>query len=250
MEFGEILKKLKKVDIQLIFEDIDKYTEGRHTVAFMVFNVNLLRAVILLAQPDSKNYSISVLNKSFIYPSNPKYEVTLIFLVTSLEIYLRQLFTALLYIKIKESKDFLYEISDIINIGVQKFKDIISIENLEELVNKLFKVVVLNFQDKDFTKAAFKKLSINLVEIIGREDKDLWRRIYSKEEEKPAKIGYIRIRNQLIHKGFQTVILLAKLLDEVFIEKAILDMTKFVYDIESEIVLKYPKKQFSTIYFR
>ncbi len=35
-----------------------------------------------------------------------------------------------------------------------------------------------------------------------------------------------------------------------FIEKAIDDITKFVYDIESEIVLKYPKKQFSTIYFR
>ena len=27
-----------------------------------------------------------------------------------------------------------------------------------------------------------------------------------------------------------------------FIEKAIDDITKFVYDIESEIVLKYPKK--------
>ncbi len=48
-----MIEKLNNLDIQLTFEDIEIYAEGRHTVAFMVFNVNLLRALILLAQPVS-----------------------------------------------------------------------------------------------------------------------------------------------------------------------------------------------------
>jgi hypothetical protein len=55
IEIGEIIEKLNNLDIKLTFEDIGIYSEGRHTVAFMVFNVNILRALILLAQPDSTN---------------------------------------------------------------------------------------------------------------------------------------------------------------------------------------------------
>ncbi len=61
MEIEEMLKKLNNLDIQLTFEDIDEYTEGRHTIAFMVFNVNLLRALILLAQPCPKSSSSQII---------------------------------------------------------------------------------------------------------------------------------------------------------------------------------------------
>ncbi len=250
MNIEKILKELEKLDIQVTFDDITEYLEGRHSIAFIIFNGNLLRALILLAQEDPINYCITRSNKTFIYPSNPKFENTIILLITALEIYLRRLFKTILFAKLEKDRTILNRISDYFNITEVDFKEIISNKIIELIMPSLFKKLKLNFQNNEDIKKAFKFLEIDLVNIINHQDNDLWRRIFSDEKKNLKKRGYFKIRHKLVHGGIESSILLKRIITIDLIERAILDITKFVFIIESDISSKYPKEQYVNIYFK
>ncbi len=64
------------------------------------------------------------------------------------------------------------------------------------------------------------------------------------------KNGYIKIRNNLLHGGFEASVKYAKILNKDFIEGVILDIVNFAHKVDLNVVVEYPDDEFPQIYMK
>jgi hypothetical protein len=100
----------------------------------------------------------------------------------------------------------------------------------------------IDFQQKDKCKIAYSLLGIDLPTIADKEQK-IWGRIFGDTEN-----SYTQIRHNIIHRGVSATARLSQKLDIELVQKAILDITKFISLLESIIVSKYPKSAYPDLY--
>lgn len=246
--WNDLLDDLKKYGIQFTFEDITKYQEGKQTVAFCAFNANILRALLPLTI-SNENGKFFYNLKNFLYPSNFIYEITLILLITSLEVFLRRLFLSIaIYTKLKDiDSKFLKDFLKDFRIKDQIIEESLSNNNINFPLFEILKKKRLDLQNKYLCKLAFRSMNFDIYSLIDQVDNDLWRRVYSNDEYSP---GYIKIRNELIHRGVEKSVPYLSNMDFEFIKKVILDIVKFVVIIEEKAISKYPKQDFPNVYFK
>ncbi len=182
------------------------------------FNVNINRVMILFEKllhiEESSEMDVN-LEYSLIC------EIIIILLMSSLEVYLTDTFVRI----------------------TSNFGSIATdAENIERIKDFQKKIKENNpvFQKKEDIKDAYNSLNIDLVDII---DHEIWRRIFSKGyiNSHSKFCGYMKIRHDIIHNGNIVFILednSVKLLypfNTQFIETAILDVVKFIYNTDLKV---------------
>lgn len=240
-EYGLIkYKDLTKDDALKMYED---FIQKKYTTAYLVFCVNIWRTLstyrVLL-----EGYK-SLKSKEFFvgqFERNSPNETIMILLITNIEVYLRMSFINIASVSTRNSVNYGY---------FSKFKRIFRINNTGKLtdfinsninLNKLLPPIEqLEFQRSEVCCIAYKLCNIEIPQIDG----ELWRRLYSGEVD-----GYIRIRNKLIHGGFQSSIEYEKLLNTEFIEEVIIDIVKLAYKIDSIVVEEYSSDEFPKLYIK
>lgn len=237
---NEIWSNLVVYDLKRNLIDMNELLSKKYTLSYQVFNFNIMRALLPLHMKFIKLFKESVIDieTNQYYPQFPK-ELVIILFVTSLEVYLRNLFLDLMYYTriLDLNQEYLNEF-------LKQFK--LKNKDSDSILRDHFEKERLEFQRSDICKLAFKSININLPEIIDKVDKDLWRKMFSSE---PEKLGYIKIRNNLIHKGIVYVLNKFPKI-EVNLVKITDDIAKFVYIIEKEIITKYSKSNFVRLYHR
>lgn len=98
-----------------------------------------------------------------------------------------------------------------------------------------------NFQQKDKLKSAYKLLELDLTKIVSEK---IWKNIFDKDD------GYVKLRNRIVHQGYNASIQLESPIDMKLISKATLDIAEFIYSVDIEITNKYPKIEYSELYFK
>lgn len=105
---------------------------------------------------------------------------------------------------------------------------------------------IIPFQDRKKCKLAFNAVNINLTQLINQIDSDLWRRIFSNKEESP---GYIKIRNNIVHKAIIYTFKRDYHININLILNAIKDISYFVFLVENEIIFRYPIDNYINLYY-
>jgi len=244
---NEIWNKLEKLGLIRSLSSFNIWSEGKHTRAHLIFNENMKRAITLI--PEINN-EIKTRISSRTLRLNHLIELTLIALITSLEVYLEDLFRdSLNYTNIsKINKDYLIRFLEHFQIEKSYFEEYLKTNNFEFSFSKIFpKKKRLNFQDLKTLKVAYKSINIEIVDIIDEADSGLWGKIYSKEKDNP---GYLFLRHKFIHQGWKSSIIYKEYLKPETIENAIIDIAKFINIIEKKILDIYPKKKYPLFYIQ
>jgi len=84
--------------------------------------------------------------------------------------------------------------------------------------------ITLEFQKKDRIKAEFQELNIDVAHI----DDELWRRIFASLEEG----GLIKVRNSIVHDGWDNLSEKFKLLDFKYLNFAVLTIVELMYKLD------------------
>ena len=87
--------------------------------------------------------------------------------------------------------------------------------------------IELEFQKKDRIKAKFQELNIDVAHI----DDELWRRIFASLEEG----GLIKVRNSIVHDGWNNLSEKFKLLDIKYLNFAALTIVELLYKLDRHI---------------
>ena len=87
--------------------------------------------------------------------------------------------------------------------------------------------IELEFQKKDRIKAEFQELNIDIAHI----NDELWRRIFASLEEG----GLIKVRNTIVHDGWNNLIEKFKLLDVKYLHFAVLTIVELIYKLDRHI---------------
>ena len=87
--------------------------------------------------------------------------------------------------------------------------------------------IELEFQKKDRIKAEFQKLNIDIAHI----NDELWRRIFASLEEG----GLIKVRNSIVHDGWNNLSEKFKLLDFKYLNFAVLTIVELIHKLDRHI---------------
>ncbi|MBA7516962.1 hypothetical protein ES705_09012 [subsurface metagenome] len=106
---------------------------------------------------------------------------------------------------------------------------------LAELINflreaeglELLDPIILEFQKKERIKAEFQELNIDIAHI----NDELWRRIFASLEEG----GLIKVRNSIVHDGWNNLCEKFKLLDFKYLNFAVLAIVELIYKLDRHI---------------
>ena len=91
----------------------------------------------------------------------------------------------------------------------------------------------INFQNNDTLIRIFGEFNIPLTPIErGDPHGELWRRIFASLENG----GYMNVRHCIIHQGWERLYNIFRLLDLLYIEKCILDVSNYIFALESQIL--------------
>lgn len=241
-EAEDIWNELKKYKIKRKVKELDYELTGKQTNGFIVFNFNLIKIMAILyttfhedsfdniTEPETKNYFLKI-----------PFEFIIITLITSFEVYLRTVFLDILsysnYPDIEEQDKKLLKIK---NQNLEIEEDYF---HTREIINEN----ILRFQDNEMLKEYYKIIGMNITRIIGNIDRALWERIFGDCENN---LGYLKIRHNLTHKGSVFARNYLCNLDMTFIKKFIIDIVKFIFALENEIVKNYPKeKNYGRVYY-
>jgi len=211
------------------------------TKSYNVFNIHINRAMILYEdilqkEKSHKNEYITNVFKYYL-----PYELIIILLITSLENYLNDQFRAIsTYIKLKNinKKDF-RKFSKVITLSSKIHKNLNYDNNPNLIINNILPDQI-NFQNKEIIKICYKIIGINIYKL----DKILWEKILTDND------AYIQIRHKIIHKGFIGGIkYYNNLFNLEFIERCIIDIISFIFNIEIKFLEKFPRISFPKLYF-
>ena len=240
-EYGLI--KYKDLTRDYALKMHDDFIQKKYTTAYLVFNVNIWRTLsayrVLL-----EGYKSLESREFFVgqFERNTSNETIIILLITAIEVFLRRGFINIASVSTRNTVNCWY---------FPRFKRIFSLNDTDKLtdfinsninLNKLLPPIEqLEFQRSDVCSIAYKLCNIEISHIDG----ELWRRIFSGEED-----GYKKIRNNLIHGGFEASVKYAKILNKDFIEGVILDIVNFAHKVDLNVVAEYPGDEFPQIYMK
>lgn len=230
LEQYNIKRKVKELDYELV---------GNQSNGFIVFNFNLIKIMAILYMTFFKNSfeSITEIETKDYFLKIP-FEFIITTLITNLEVYLRNVFLDILsyfeYSKLDE------KFKKKIPVDYQKLSEYLKGDDKHYFPTRdIIKTDKLNLQNNDDIKNYFKIINIDITQIINNIDQTLWGKLFSGEENNP---GYLKLRNNLIHKGSVYARSHLKNLDISYVKRIILDITKFIFIVENEIIKKFPKE--------
>jgi hypothetical protein len=159
------------------------------------------------------------------YENSLYYDTILLFLINALENYLVDTF------------EYLAERVEILHINQTDLKKFLKVFNISQnflkkrsrSANFLSEIIPerIDMQQKKKCKIAYKLLNIDLAEL----NPEIWENIFKKKSD-----GYMQRRHKIVHASYQSEIKNVNELNlksEVeYIEKAIINITRFVHDIE------------------
>lgn len=212
----------------------------KRTSKFVFFNNNLNRALFLYPSLLNLEKEEDFINLHYQFFC----ETVLINLITSLEVYLRDIFRFVsteIPIKKVDMKKFIKFIKEF-TIQDNYFKALEKYGNHDVPLSEVIPSR-MDFQQKDKSKTAYNLLSIYLPEIVDKKQ-ETWDRIFGKPN------GYIQIRNKIMHNGSIISFLEHETIDIELINNATLDIVKFVYNLDEKIKSEYPKKNYPKLYFQ
>lgn len=160
-------------------------------------------------------------------------EIILTLLITSLEVFLTNTFESLSIVNLIENLDKSKLVDFVKEFNVEK-KFFNALKEKGDLQIQLVNIIPerLDLQQKDKSKIAFTLVGIDLPKL----EHELWKKNFARKEAK----SYIQIRHRIVHRGVSRLLRDRKqALDLDFIETAIFDIVKFVYQIENERNLRY-----------
>jgi hypothetical protein len=238
-EYGLIkYKDLTEEYARRMFDDL---IQKKYTSAFLIFSLNIWRTLsayrVLL-----EGYKSLESKENFVgqFEKYAPYETIMILLVTDIEVFLRRGFINIASVSTRNSVNCWYFPIFKEKFGIYDTDKIIDFTNSNITLNKLLPPIEkLAFQDRKVCSIAYKFCNIDIPHI----DDELWGRLFSGEED-----GYIKIRNKLIHRGFEASVKYAKILNKDFIERVILDIVKFAHKVDLTIVAEYPGAEFPQLY--
>ncbi len=221
---GKFVEKEGFTEIGTIIRGITKINPFFIAQYHLNFTYGLNRAIIFYPKIlEIKN------SEEFIqYENSLFYDTILLFLINALENYLidtfKYLADGIIVSKTdkKELNSFLKEFN-IRNVFFQKLQEFQSLEfSLSELIPDR-----IDMQQREKVKKAYKLVYLDLAQL----NPEIWEKIFTKDSR-----GYMQRRHKIIHSSFQSDI---KNINDLninseidYIEKAILDVAKFVCDIE------------------
>lgn len=211
-----------------------------NTARFSIFNQNIVRALVpydLVANfSEKENNNVNISYQYFC-------EMMLINLVTSLEVYLKDVFYSITPNVTVDSiidKSVFVQFLKKLNI-TDRYLEVFSEFNgnnypISKIIPKR-----IDFQQKKKLKISYRMLGIELGEITN---KTIWNNIFDKDT------GYIAKRHKIIHMGFAETIQSHKEIDVDFVAKAALDICTFIYELDKKIVFEFPKNKYPMLYFQ
>lgn len=221
----------------------DDFIEKKYTSAYLVFGVNIWRTLsayrVLLEGYKSLESREFFVNQ---FERNAPNETIVILLITDIEVFLRMGFIKIASVSTRNTVNCKY---------FTKLKNIFRIKDTDKLTDFINSNITLNkllppieqleFQRCEVCSIAYKLCNIEIPQI----DDELWRRLFSGEDD-----GYIKIRNKLIHGGFEASVKYNKILNKDFLETIILDIVKFAHKIDLTVVAEYPGDKFPQLYMK
>lgn len=174
-----------------------------------------------------KSVDLSERIEHYLYRSN-----ILILLINSLEVYLDTVFrlaSGFLFIR-DLNKEIFIKFIKTFWITKNFFKKLIEKDNLEIELTEILPER-MDFQNKDKCKVAFQLLNIDLLRL----SEDIWHNIFDNEET-----SYMHTRHRVIHSDMSDIENLESECSVDFVERALLDIVKFIFFIEEKRLELYP----------
>ena len=221
---GKFVEKEGFTEIGTITRGVTKMSPFFIAQYHLNFTYGLNRAIIFYP----KILEIKSSEEFIQYENSLFYDTILLFLINALENYLIDTFKYLaegIIVSKTDKKDlnnFLKEFN-MRNVFFQKLQEFQSLEfSLSELIPDR-----IDMQQREKAKKAYKLVYLDLAQLNA----EIWENIFTKESR-----GYMQKRHKIIHASFQSDIKninYINIKNEIdYIEKAILDIAKFVCDIE------------------
>jgi len=247
-DIEKLWELLLQCDIVKLFADkkvehLDAF--DKHSSMFVIFNLNINRALILypllltIQKKADQHHMDLQLDFQYLHFC----EVILICLITSMEVYLVDMFK---------------QISSLVtvkDVDKRKFVDFLRQFRLEkEYLDSLknygndsipLSIIIpgrIDLQQKEKCKVAYSLIGIDLPRIVDGESKT-WDKIFGNTKD-----SYVQMRHNIIHRGMGATVRLSQKLNIDLVESAILDVAKFVYMTDLTIVSKYPREKYPEIY--
>lgn len=93
--------------------------------------------------------------------------------------------------------------------------------------------IILRFQYKDDLKEKYNEFNIDIAHL----DDTLWRKIFASGEHER---GLIKLRNIVVHSGWDNFQNKSDMIDHNFVEEAIITIIKFIKIVENTIIRNFP----------
>ena len=93
--------------------------------------------------------------------------------------------------------------------------------------------ILLRFQNKDDLKEKYNEFNIDIAHL----DDTLWRKIFTSSEHER---GLIKLRNIVVHSGWDNFQNKSDMIDYNFVEEAIITIIKFIKIVENTIIRNFP----------
>jgi len=92
---------------------------------------------------------------------------------------------------------------------------------------------LLRFQSKDDLKEKYKEVNIDIAHLGDK----LWERIFASGENER---GLIKLRNVVVHSGWDNFQNKSDMIDHIFVEEAIITIIKFIKIVDKTVIMKFP----------
>ncbi len=93
--------------------------------------------------------------------------------------------------------------------------------------------ILLRFQSKDDLKEKYREFNIDIAHL----DNELWRKIFASGENER---GLIKLRNIVVHNGWDKFQNKSDMIDHTFVEEAILTIIKFIKIVDNNLISNFP----------
>ncbi len=246
-EAEDIWNELEQYMIKRKVKELDYELVGNQTNGFIVFNFNLIKimAILYMTFYEKSFESITEIETKEYFLKIP-FEFIIATSITNLEVYLRIVFLDILsYIEYSKLNE---KFKEMLHVDDQKLAKYLESNDKSYFpTREIIHADKLHLQNNENIKDYFKIVRMNIPQIIKSFDQTLWGKLFSKEDNN---LGYLKLRNNLIHKGSVYARTYLRNIDMSYINSLILDITKFIFAIENYLTEKFPKKEgYGRIYY-
>jgi hypothetical protein len=223
-------------------EEASIEVSNNHTNEFIFFNIGLNLSLKLYPTVLKMENKEGFINHDYYFYCG----IILISLITSLESYLERNFRILASKISVEDLNMETFVKFIKEFRIEKeYFNALKEYNTHEFFLSYVLPERMDLQQKDKVKIAYKLLSIDLPGIADEKQK-IWESIFGEKE------GYVSLRHETVHLGYPNFVLNYSADDNVVNDKLIfqaaLNISKFVYELDKSISMKFPKIDYPNLY--